>query len=551
MGEKTSDSDILLAVNARRASVLRFASLVLPLLLVAYSVYLQLAPGVPHYPLSPMFFLVNATWIALAICNFFIRIRTQNSATARIIAYHIVALLYVLFVSGFDMPFIYLWSVLFLASAVYADTSGVKLSLATLFVAASGSVIFAADDLTRVFQIGLHFIGTLTVACVMNLIVTAQAIDQRELMRSQAEEKLQRDRVITIVNNLADAILSVDKNGTIQLYNAAALNLLDTNADLAGKKIDSLLVMKDLTGAKVKLSQLLRHAHSAHSRDDICSEISGETIRLSVVYSPIRSTNSTHVASRDGYVIILRDITKQKSLEDERDEFISIVSHELRTPIAIAEGSLSNVQLMMQRSGIPPATLRNGIDLAHDQIVFLAKMINDLSTLSRAERGVADTPEIIEVNTIINELYNEYLPEAKEKSLRFDLDLDPQLGYVNESRLYLKELLQNFITNAIKYTQKGGVTISVKKAAKNKLTFTVKDTGIGISRSDQQHLFQKFWRSEDYRTRETNGVGLGLYVAHKLAGKLNTEIELKSRLNHGSAFSFTIPTAKLKNSKRY
>ena len=108
----------------------------------------------------------------------------------------------------------------------------------------------------------------------------------------------------------------------------------------------------------------------------------------------------------------------------------------------------------------------------------------------------------------------------------------------------MKELLQNIVTNAIKYTQTGGVTVSVKRSAPRLLTFTVKDTGIGISRSDQQHLFQKFWRSEDYRTRETGGTGLGLYVAHKLAKKLNTTIELKSRLNHGSAFSFSLPSTK-------
>lgn len=544
MGEPSQNNDILLEVNVRRAKILRYAGLFLPLLLVAYSVYLQLVPGVRHYPLTPLIIAINAAWVILALYHFFAPMKTRHGAIARIILFHIIALLYILFVSGFDMPFIYVWSVLFLASAVHAGAGGVKLSLAALFVAASASVIISADDLTRVFQIGLHFAGTLIVACIMNAIVTAQAIDQRELLRSQTEEKLQRDRVLTIVNNLADAILSVDSRGTIQLYNAAALDLLDTNSELTGKKIDTVLTMKNNEGETVKFTQLLHRIHSVRTRDDLSAKISGEVVRLSVVYSPIRSANSTHASGRDGYIIILRDITKQKSLEDERDEFISVVSHELRTPIAIAEGSLSNVQLMMERPDIPQATLHDGVNAAHQQVVFLAKMANDLSTLSRAERGVADTPELIDVAELISELYAEYSPEATEKSLYFDLDLDPQLGAVNESRLYLKELLQNIITNAIKYTQTGGVTVSVKRSAPRLLTFTVKDTGIGISRSDQQHLFQKFWRSEDYRTRETGGTGLGLYVAHKLAKKLNTTIELKSRLNHGSTFSFSLPSTK-------
>ena len=541
MGENRAPR-ALSEINVHRSKILRFAGLGLPIVLVAYSVYLQLAPGAALVPLSLSFFVINTAWLTLALYQFFVPSRYLRDAIIKLVAYHFVALVYVLFISGFDMPFIYTWAILFLASAVYADSRGVKLSLATLFVAASGSVILAADDLDRVFQIGLYFVGTLLVSYVVNLIVTAQSIDQQELLRSQAEERLQRDRVMTIVNNLADAIISVDKSGVIQLYNAATLNLLDTNSELAGKKLDTVLHVNDGDKKPVKFSQQLRRARGVQTRDDLRSTISGETIRLSVVYSPIRSANSTQASTNDGYIVILRDITKQKSLEEERDEFISVVSHELRTPITIAEGSLSNVQLMMKRPEIPQTTLQNGVDLAHDQILFLAKMVNDLSTLSRAERGIADAPEIIKVSEMINELYAEYAPQAHAKSLGFDLDLDPKLGTVNESPLYLKELLQNFVTNAIKYTQKGNVAVSVKRAG-DKLTFAVKDSGIGISRSDQQHLYQKFWRSEDYRTRETGGTGLGLYVSQKLARKLNTTIELKSRLNHGSTFSFTIPTA--------
>lgn len=115
------------------------------------------------------------------------------------------------------------------------------------------------------------------------------------------------------------------------------------------------------------------------------------------------------------------------------------------------------------------------------------------------------------------------------------------------SRLYLEELLRNFITNAIKYTEKGSITIVVKPS-KDKVLFSVQDTGIGISRGDQAKIFNKFYRSEDYRIRETNGTGLGLYVSKKLASKLGTTIELTSRLNHGSTFSFEMPSDTKKDS---
>jgi signal transduction histidine kinase len=184
--------------------------------------------------------------------------------------------------------------------------------------------------------------------------------------------------------------------------------------------------------------------------------------------------------------------------------------------------------------------LSANITTAHDQVLYLAKMVNDLSTLSRAERGVADSPETIDVKELLHTMHQRYEKEAEAQKLHLNIDLGAKLGTVHVSRLYLEELLQNFITNAIKYTHQGSVTIMATRR-KDTVRFTVSDTGIGMSRSDQNKVFNKFYRSEDYRIRETNGTGLGLYVATKLAHKLHTRIELKSRLNHGSSFSFELP----------
>jgi len=173
--------------------------------------------------------------------------------------------------------------------------------------------------------------------------------------------------------------------------------------------------------------------------------------------------------------------------------------------------------------------------------MYLASMVNDLSTLSRAERGVADTPEEVDVTAMLNELYHRYAERAERKKLSLDIDAGPRLGVVVTSRLYLEEILQNFITNSIKYTDTGSVKL-IARRDKNGVRFTVKDTGIGMSKADQKHIFQKFYRSEDYRTRETSGTGLGLYVVQKLSQKIGIEVEVESRLNHGSTFSFLLPS---------
>lgn len=368
-----------------------------------------------------------------------------------------------------------------------------------------------------------------------------QHASRRELDKSRGRERLERDRVITLVNNLTDAIFSMDEHGIIGLYNAAALNLLDTNASIQGVHIDELLNLETLDGQPIPVFKELRKASSIRTRDDIIMPLDGDDrLRLSATFAPIQGDVSI---TSDGYVLILRDITKVKSLEEERDEFISVVSHELRTPITIAEASLSNFQAMKERG--MTEKLDDALAEAHKQVLFLARIVNDLSTLSRAERGVADAAELIDVTELAQKLHREYEPQASSKGLAFNLDVRGGVGKVHVSRLYLEELLQNFITNAIKYTQKGSITLIMRRTG-GQVYFGVKDTGIGIGRSDQKRVFDRFFRAEDYRTRETSGTGLGLYVAAKLARKLNCTITLDSRLNHGSTFSFTLPPAKKK-----
>jgi len=328
------------------------------------------------------------------------------------------------------------------------------------------------------------------------------------------------------------------------MYNAACLDLLDTNDSLKGKNIGDLFKLSDKENTPVNLLETLKEASRATRRDDLNHTYSdGESIRLEISLAPIRSNYSLSKKRDDlgGFILIMRDVTKQKSLEEERDEFISVVSHELRTPITIVEGTLSNLEVMLNQKTQPDAKVVAGnITTAHDQVLYLAKMVNDLSTLSRAERGVADAPEEIDVQEVLHALHQRYEKEAQSRKLHLNLDLGAKLGKVNVSRLYFEELLQNFITNAIKYTKSGSITITAKRT-KGNVRLTVTDTGIGISRSDQNKVFSKFYRSEDYRIRETNGTGLGLYVATKLAHKLHTKIELTSRINHGSSFSFELP----------
>ncbi len=350
----------------------------------------------------------------------------------------------------------------------------------------------------------------------------------------------QNNSVVALINSITDAVFSIGQDGAIRTYNSAALNLLDTNKDIIGKNIDNLLKIETDDGKPFNIFQELSRSTTIRQRDDINMLLPDEDdqLHLEATFAPVQGDD--HSGEPNSYVLVIKDITRAKSLSEEQDEFISVVSHELRTPVAIAEGSLSNAQLLAER-GLGEKTLE-AIEEARKQVVFLSKIVNDLSTLSRAERGVTDEPELINVTRLGHQLHTEYTPQASEQRLRLNLDITGKPADVFVSRLYLQELLQNLITNALKYTPEGSVTLRIAEQNDN-VIFEVIDTGIGIGKADRQKIFNRFYRAEDYRTRETNGTGLGLYISFKLARKLGSEIEVESRLNHGSTFRITLPIA--------
>lgn len=354
--------------------------------------------------------------------------------------------------------------------------------------------------------------------------------------------KLEHQRLVSLVNNIGDAVIATDEEGRIQTYNGAALQLLDTNTSLTGTLLNENWRLENENREAIDLIAEAKRANRNITRSDLKIRYGDDDeAKLYVNITPIKVGFGE--SEQKGFTIIMRDITKEKSLDEERDEFISVVSHELRTPITITEGKVSNAQLLISKQEIDKEKISTALDEVHNQVVFLANMINDLSTLSRAERTDAKLDiEPIDPHTLLEDLMKSYEPEASQKGLEIKL-VQPSnhLNTIYTNKLYLQEVLQNFVTNALKYTKQGSITLEARQDGR-RVRFSVTDTGIGISKSDQKRIFDKFYRSEDFRTRESSGTGLGLYVTAKLASKLNAKIEIASELNKGSIFSLVAPS---------
>ncbi len=366
--------------------------------------------------------------------------------------------------------------------------------------------------------------------------------------KAKSFDSLAYSRLTSLINSMADSVIAVDKHINVVLFNGATLNILDRNNISEGESLGELFKPLDKNNQPVDIVKMVEATKLPTTNRDLKIAYSdGSMSNLYLSIAPVHLGYGKK--AQEGFVLLMRDITSEKSLEEERDEFISVVSHELRTPITIAEGNISNAQLIVQTSNNTKQVIQ-ALKEAHNQVLYLSDMINDLATLSRAERGKL-TLEIqpINIHDLITELVHNYQSEADNKNLKLVTDLDPNLGLLNSSKLYIREIMQNFITNALKYTQRGHITIAAKQQPSG-VEISVSDTGIGISKSDQERIFDKFFRSGDYRTRQTNGTGLGLYVTMKLARLTNSSISFKSELNKGSTFTIYAPNLKaaIKNS---
>jgi PAS domain S-box-containing protein len=157
------------------------------------------------------------------------------------------------------------------------------------------------------------------------------------------------ERLNSLINSMADGVIATDAKAKIVLYNGAALNILDLNSSMEGKLLPHAIKLIDKNNQPVDVGALVLGAKTpVTSRDYRLLYPDKSTINLYLSIAPVRLGYGA--GGMQGYVLLMRDITREKSLEEERDEFISVVSHELRTPIAIAEGNLGNALFIAQKS---------------------------------------------------------------------------------------------------------------------------------------------------------------------------------------------------------
>lgn len=355
----------------------------------------------------------------------------------------------------------------------------------------------------------------------------------------------------TALDSIKDGVLIVDQKNCIRLINPAALTLIgELDADLVvGMDAGLSIHLEDENGTKIPdetspIIHALRTNQPFESRDlMLVSKENNQKFPVEIAVIPTGSVESDRI-------VTFRDISREKNEGNAQFEFISTASHEMRTPVASIEGYLG-LALNPQTATIDDRA-RGYLEAAHKSSQHLGKLFQDLLDVTKLDDQKVQ-PEFIpiELTSFVQQLTNNLTEKAREKNLTLSFGPKTPLPnaskslsqalYVYIDQRYLNEIVSNLIENAIKYTPEGkNIWVNVT-SEESRAIISVEDTGIGISGTDQQHIFQKFYRADNSQTREIGGTGLGLYLVKQRTEALHGSVWVESIYGKGSTFFVALP----------
>lgn len=358
------------------------------------------------------------------------------------------------------------------------------------------------------------------------LFVTTNELARR-LQRLNHKQKLQSNRLKTTVENIPSSILMIDKYGEIVVANKSFYNVFTPEEAVEHK---SYVDFVDLT-----LQKLITEAFKVEK--PIYDQIE---LTIDQVHQKYFDTSCVPILSKTkknlyGMVIVLHDITNLKKLENLRREFVANVSHELKTPITSIKGF---AETLLDGAKNDEQTLNEFLKIISKESDRIETLVFDLLDLSHVEQQTEIVTEYVSLSEIAESTIKNMQNIAEEKQITIVNEIKPDI-VIDANKDKVSQVALNLLSNAVSYSKASSeVIVRVYKDA-NKRIMEVQDFGIGISAEDQQHIFERFYRVDKARSRDSGGTGLGLSITKHIMEAHNGRINVFSRPNEGSTFRVT------------
>lgn len=347
----------------------------------------------------------------------------------------------------------------------------------------------------------------------------------------------EKDKTLTVITNLADGLLVFDKEGRLILVNPQAKGFFGLETvEMVGKSVDELSKSpqtKSLTGLIAKKGKIKKV-----NREEI--PIS-ETLVLEISTVPMEREGEML-----GTLVIIHDITREKRVERLKTEFVSLAAHQLRTPLSAIKWTLR--MLLDGDLGKITTEQKDYVDKTAQSTERMIDLVNDLLNVTRIEEGrYLYNPTPLAFEPIIQSLIDAHRDLIDKKKIQFKFNKPKEeLPPIKVDEEKIQLAIQNLLDNALRYTPPGGkVTVSLKyHQDKKRVEATVKDSGIGIPKDQQERVFSKFFRGDNAVRMKTEGTGLGLFITKHIIEAHGGEIWFESEEREGTTFYLTLPVVK-------
>lgn len=354
-----------------------------------------------------------------------------------------------------------------------------------------------------------------------------------------------------VLNTIDSGVIIVLSTGVIEYINPAAVSLLGGQMaqNFLGAKLEDILKLENGQGVAIPAQNNLvfyavNNGQNYTTREYFLVNLQGQK-------KPVAFKVITAHSPKNERIVTFYDITSELEAESEQTEFISTASHEMRTPVASIEGYLGLA--LNPKTATIDERAKKYLEEAHKSSQHLGKLFRDLLDVTKLDdKRIKAHLTPIEVTSTVRSIAEGQIPKMSEKDIHFTFGSSSSAN-MNGGRVinqevfaavdvdFLREIINNLIENAIKYTNNGGgIWVNVRGDG-DRVLINVTDTGIGISPEDSKHVFQKFYRADNSETRTIGGTGLGLYIVKERVEAMSGSTWVESTFGEGSTFYVAFP----------
>jgi two-component system, OmpR family, sensor histidine kinase ResE len=355
----------------------------------------------------------------------------------------------------------------------------------------------------------------------------------------------ERDHLSSVLRSMTDSVISFDAEGEVILTNPQGQNLLEDWSSVDWSDED---VVEQDAHVPGPLRETFRNV--IKSGKEMTVKIHVKSGVWSVVITPLAAMESVR-----GAVAVLRDVTEEFRVDKMRKDFVANVSHEIRTPLSMVQGYS---EALLDDIAASPEERKELVQVIHDESLRMGRLVKDLLDLARMEAGYLEmTFQPVDINNLLSRVHRKFAAIAKERSIVLTKSAhDPTLLLEAADGDRLEQVLTNLMDNALRHTPPGAsialIATRIEGVKGDFLELQVADEGQGIPREDLPYIFERFYKADKARKRETNaGTGLGLAIVKNLIDAHGGTIKAVSAPGKGTTFTIKLPVAvnRKRNSK--